>query len=140
MALIWALAAVWGFAEATLFFVVPDVALSFLALRSRRIAVVACLWAFAGALIGGAVMYAWGTRSPDSAETALAAIPAIDEEMIARVRRELKDHGAASVAKGPLRTTPYKIYAVEGGALGVSPAAMIGTSFASRLGRFLLVA
>jgi hypothetical protein len=33
-----ALAVLWGFAEATVFFIVPDVQLSWLALRSRRTA------------------------------------------------------------------------------------------------------
>lgn len=132
------LAAAWGLAEATLFFVVPDVALGFLALRSRRVALAACLWAFAGALVGGALMYAWGRSSPDGAEAALAKVPAIDERTIRRVRGELERSGALAVALGPLRTTPYKIYAVEAGALELPPAAVLAASVPSRLVRFLL--
>ena len=131
------LSAVWGFAEATLFFVVPDVALGFVALRSRRVALAACLWAFCGALAGGAVMYSWGRWSPATAEAALEKVPAIGRRTIDRVRGELQESGASAVALGPLRTTPYKIYAVEAGALGVSPLAVLAASVPSRLGRFL---
>ena len=45
-------AAVWGFAEATLFFIVPDVLLSWIALHAPRKALVACLWAVVGAPSG----------------------------------------------------------------------------------------
>ena len=48
-----ALAAIWGAAEATLFFIVPDVFLSWLALSDRRQALIACLYALLGALVGG---------------------------------------------------------------------------------------
>ena len=115
----------------------PDVALGFLALRSRRVALAACLWAFAGALVGGAVMYAWGRPSVTTAEATLEKVPAIDRRMIQRVRGELEEMGAGAVALGPLRTTPYKIYAVEAGALGMSPLAVLAASVPSRLGRFL---
>jgi membrane protein YqaA with SNARE-associated domain len=133
------LAALWGFAEATLFFVVPDVALSFIALRSRRIALGACLWAFAGALAGGVLMYGWGQRDPAAAERALTAVPAVDRAMVARVRGEIERTGSGAIVLGPLRTTPYKIYMVEAGAAGLSPLAAAAASLPSRLGRFLLV-
>src|SRR5437868_1692315 len=62
----WA-ALAWGYAEATLFFLVPDVLLSWVALRDPRAAGVACFWALAGALLGGATMYAWGAADPGTA-------------------------------------------------------------------------
>ena len=48
-----AIASLWGFAEATVFFIVPDVLLSWLALRSPKSGLIACLFALLGALIGG---------------------------------------------------------------------------------------
>ena len=47
------LAALWGFAESTLFFIVPDVLLTWLALSLPRRALRACYWALGGALAGG---------------------------------------------------------------------------------------
>ena len=62
----------WGFAEATLFFVVPDVWLTLIAVRrGLRPALVACGWALAGALAGGLAMYAWGAFDTATAREAL---------------------------------------------------------------------
>ena len=134
------IAGIWGLAEATLFFVVPDVAISFLALRSRKIALAACLWAFAGALVGGTVMYSWGRASPATAEAILEKVPAVNRAMVRRVRSEVQKRGAVAVALGPLKTTPYKIYMVEAGSLGASPLTVLAASVPSRLVRFLLTA
>jgi membrane protein YqaA with SNARE-associated domain len=49
----------WGLAESTFFFFVPDVVLTFSALRNYRMALRAAVAALAGALIGGTLMYAW---------------------------------------------------------------------------------
>ena len=55
------IAGIWGFAEATLFFIVPDVWLTLIAVRRGLVpALAACGWALAGALAGGLAMYAWG--------------------------------------------------------------------------------
>ena len=77
-------AALWGFAEATLFFLVPDVLLSAIALRRGRLAGVACLVALLGALPGGALLYRWGEREPVAARRALDRLPAISTTTIDR--------------------------------------------------------
>ena len=43
------LLAIWGLAEATVFFIVPDVILSFVALKEGKRATKLCLWTLAGA-------------------------------------------------------------------------------------------
>src|SRR3546814_4475619 len=48
-----AISLLWGFAEATVFFVVPDVWISRRALSSWRAALRSCGFALAGALVGG---------------------------------------------------------------------------------------
>jgi len=50
-----AVAGLWGFAEATAFFVVPDVWLSAVALRNLPRGLTGAASATAGALVGGAV-------------------------------------------------------------------------------------
>ncbi len=134
-----AIAAGWGLAEATLFFFVPDVFLSAVALRSRRLALVACLWATAGALVGGALMYAWGTARPAAAEEVLDAIPAIAPATIERVGGQLAERGALAVFLGPLRGRPYKIYAVEAGKVGMGFVPFLLVTIPARLVRFVLV-
>lgn len=67
----------WAFAEATFFFFVPDVFLSWIALDRARAAWIACLWATLGAVAGGAIMYMFGAVDPGSALHFLIQIPAI---------------------------------------------------------------
>src|SRR5262245_25681988 len=109
-------ALVWGFGEATLFFLIPDVLLSWVALRDGRPAWVACGWATAGALAGGALMYGWGGVDRDSAVAALDYVPAINRDMIDSVEEQINNHGIGALFFGPLTGTPYKIYAVQAGA------------------------
>jgi len=88
-----AIASLWGFAEATLFFIVPDVLLSWLALRSPKRGLIACLFALLGALIGGSAMWLWGRFDPDSARTIFELLPAIGGASIASVQEQLADSG-----------------------------------------------
>jgi len=133
------IAALWGFAEATLFFLVPDVYLSRVALEAPRRALRACLWALLGALVGGALMYGWGTAYPRAAEAALDAVPAIAWATVDGVRHDLAENGWIALFYGPLTGTPYKIYAVESGRLGKGLLPLLVVSVPARLVRFLLV-
>lgn len=134
-------AALWGFAEATLFFLVPDIWLTLLAVRhGLRPALLACLAALAGALLGGLAMYGWGAADPATARAALDYVPAVDPAMIGGVRETLSRDGIAAVFMGPLMGVPYKIYAVEAGASGIGLAAFLAVSIPARLMRFLLLA
>ena len=134
-----ALAVLWGFAEATVFFIVPDVHLSWLALRSRRTAFLACLYALAGALVGGTAMWVWGRFDPQTARQLIASLPAIDTAIIASAHQQLADHGIEAIFLGLLRGIPYKIYAVEAATLGHGLATFLAFSIPGRLIRFLLV-
>lgn len=129
----------WGLAEATLFFIVPDVLLTWLALGRVRTAWKACAWALAGALAGGAIMYAWGSHNPTAARGALARVPEVSEEMITEVQGQLSSYGVVAMAFGPLRGAPYKIYAVEAGAQRLSLLGFLAISVPARLLRFALL-
>ena len=131
---------VWGVAEATVFFIVPDVLLTALALWSFRRGLAACGWATAGALCGGLLMYWWGSRSPERAEVLLDWVPAVSPQMIEDVREGLAEGGLRALFFGPLKGTPYKIYAVESGRLGLNLAAFLLVSAPARLARFLILA
>ncbi len=68
----YALSAAWGFAEATLFFIVPDVIVTFLAFRyGFRRGWIAAAWAAFGAVIGGIVIYVWAGRDAATVERVL---------------------------------------------------------------------
>jgi len=131
------LALTWGFAEATFFFIVPDVLLTYLALKEPRTALRASLAALAGALAGGAAMYAWGSQSPDTARVFLIHVPAIHESTLARVDLQLEARGLPALFLGPLGGIPYKIYAVEWGQRHGAMAGFLLTSVPARYLRFL---
>lgn len=132
--------ALWGFAEATFFFLVPDVWLSFLALEGFSPAVAGSLAALAGALHGGALLWIFGRRSPVNAFTFVTRVPGIGPALIEEVRRQAAQKGAGAVFLGPLRGIPYKIYAVEAGATRRSLAVFLSVSIPARYLRFFLVA
>ena len=87
-----AIAAFWGFAEATLFFIVPDVWLTAITVRLGRMAAFrAAAWTIAGALFGGALMYDWGT---------------VSYPQVAAVLDFLRGYGFEPF--GPFRLMPYR--------------------------------
>lgn len=115
------LAALWGFAEATLFFVVPDVAVGMVGLFRPRKAVTAGLAAVAGACVGGAALFLLGGSLGGDLRALMDAVPAITPEMLEQARSELAEDGAGALMGGPGQGIPYKLYVAEwslqGGAL-----------------------
>lgn len=133
------LAALWGLAEATFFFIVPDVLLSLYGTRHLKRALVACLYALAGAMLGGLVMYWVGTHHSEAALAFLDMLPSISPEMLERARSDIEGTGALAVLQGPLLGTPYKIYAVQAAGAGLSLTTFLLVSIPARLIRFILV-
>lgn len=111
-----ALALLWGFAEATLFFIVPEVLISIVAVRSGfRAAVKLALAAGVGARLGGAIMFLWSQSDPQAVRAVLALIPAISDPMVAETGQDF-------------------------GAQGVSLTSFLALTLPARLPRFLLTA
>lgn len=135
-----AVAAGWGFAEATAFFIVPDVWLSKVALRHPRRAMEATLSALGGALVGGVLTYRWGAKVPAEESSAmLQRLPAISETMITNAERDLVAKGDLAVLVGPTKGVPYKIFARTSGLHGRSLPAFLAWSVPARMTRFVLV-
>lgn len=129
----------WGLAEATLFFIVPDVLLSAVALTSVRRALVIAVWVLAGALVGGALMWAVGRTAPETGHSLLVLLPAIDAGMVADVGEQLGTSGLPALFAGPVTGTPYKIYAVQSGQLGIGLVEFLLVSIPARMLRFVAV-
>jgi membrane protein YqaA with SNARE-associated domain len=130
---------VWGLAEATLFFIVPDVWIGWVALVARRAAGAVLGFTLAGALVGGALTYALGAATaPTTSASILDGVPTVDRDSIRRVSGEMEKHGPRSVVYGPLRMgTPYKLYARAAGVRDESLASFLSWSVPGRLERFL---
>jgi membrane protein YqaA with SNARE-associated domain len=135
-----AIAFSWGLAEATLFFIVPDVWIGLVALFDWRAGLRAVAWAVLGAVIGGALMYGVGVQlGHDRSAQLLDAIPAISPAMIERVEDEMRARGPASMLLGPLQGTPYKIYARSAGVQAQPLGEFLLWTIPARAARFLLL-
>lgn len=133
------LAALWGFAEATVFFIVPDVVVTKVATeKGARAAVEMAAYATGGALAGGALAYLQGRRGAGRAWRLYRRLPAIDDAMITAVRRQVAERGPVALILGPMAARPYKLYAVAAGEAGQSLPAFLTYSVPGRATRFLL--
>ncbi len=128
----------WGFAEATLFFIVPDVILTYIAITNLRKALKASLYALAGALLGGLLMYFWGTISPQSALSVVGKVPAINHEMLIKVEEDLAEQGLLAMILGPIQGIPYKTYAVQAADANIHVLSFFFASIPARYLRFFL--
>jgi membrane protein YqaA with SNARE-associated domain len=133
------IAAAWGFAEATLFFLVPDVVLSAIAIADWQWALWCCLAATTGAVAGGALMHAAGRRDGGRLRALFLRIPGIGPAMLDRVARQVAERGFLAVLLGPLSGTPYKLYAAESGRRDMSLSRLLLVTLPARLLRFVPV-
>lgn len=129
----------WGFAEATLFFIIPDVIISFVALKGYAFGVESSFYALGGALLGGSMMFYWGRSSLEKILTIFLKLPAIRQVDLEKVRKDMQTYGAISMMWGPTLGIPYKIYAVYAH-LFSSFWLFILISIPARMIRFVLVA
>lgn len=133
-----AVAGAWGFAEATFFFVVPDVWTTWVAVRRPERALATCVSALAGALAGGVVTYLWGQRVDAAAsKNALVKVPAITAGMVDQVEADLNASGHLAMMSGPVRGVPYKLYARASGLQRRSLAGFLAWSVPARMIRFV---
>jgi membrane protein YqaA with SNARE-associated domain len=129
--------AAWGIAEATFFFIVPDVLLTTAVLKrgwrdALRLAVVAALAATAA----GSLMWRWGMVDDPRAQAFLLTIPAVGDDLLVRVAHEMDGWWALHMLIGAITGVPYKLYAVEAGQRGIALAPFLAASFGARLVRF----
>jgi membrane protein YqaA with SNARE-associated domain len=103
----------WGFAEATLFFIVPDVLLTLVALFSfrRSARVLACI--LLGALAGGAIMFYLGAKDPAQARQVVLRVPFVSQAMFEKTQQSFQRDGIWALTKGPGNGIPYKVYGVQ---------------------------
>ena len=120
----------WSAAEAALFFIVADVPISWIAVRSgTRAAVLAAIVAAVASAVGAAVLMLWAH--------CVAALPAIDFALMADGARGYHE-GPLAMLVGSFSGTPFKLYVLEA-AKGPQYTLLLLAPLL-RLPRFLLVA
>ena len=132
-----AIAFLWGMAEATLFFIVPDVYLGFVALFNWRRGLLATVFTIIGAMIGGAIMYSLALNNPQGMAELLTRVPLIHANMANSVGEQMQLAGLNPLILGPLKGIPYKVYAVQAGALGLPFLPFLLLTILARLERIL---
>ncbi|MFE0754562.1 hypothetical protein ACFW16_11450 [Inquilinus sp. NPDC058860] len=140
------LAFLWGVAEASLFFVVPDVPVSLIALaRGWQAGLRAALAAAAGAMLGGTALAVFAGHAPETAIALVDAVPAIPSAMIARMQAMMAGTESAAGLAGvlilaSLSGVPYKIAAASAPALGIPVWELALLTPLVRLPRFVALA
>lgn len=135
-----AIAAAWGVAEGTVFFIVPDVWISWVGLKSRRRSLATTVSALAGAMVGGIATYKFSARAGATrTRKLLLDQPGVSRAMIGRIEAEMVEEGPKTVMRGPLRGAPYKIYARTAGVQNQSLGNFLAWSIPARMIRFVLV-
>lgn len=136
-----ALVAFWAFAEAVLFVLVADVAISFVAVRHGvRKGAAAALIAAIAATLGGAVTWLWAARDPAGVTAMMTALPGIDAALIAETEAAFAAGGRSAMFWGSLSGVPYKLYALAAGSGGMGLLPFLLASPLVRLPRFLFAA
>lgn len=128
--------ALWGFAEATLFFLVPDILLTSLALNSFRKAVLAAAMA---AAIGGLLVWSGAHWFPVETKAVLLMVPGISENTFSSVQTLFKSGAFSGMLQGAFSGVPYKIFAAEAGSTGINPIPFAILTPIARLPRFFLL-
>jgi len=128
----------WSAAEAAILFIVADVPISWIAVRSgTRAALLASVVAALASVVGTLAVLFWASRDPSGAAVAMAALPGIDPGLIAEAAERYRQ-GFDAVLAGSFSGIPFKLFALEaagqGGILFLVLAPLL------RLPRFLAIA
>ena len=128
------LIAAWAFAEAILWFVVPDVIAGLVVLFTPRRFLPALATVCGAALLGALALTLLATATGGIGDL-LVALPGITGADLARASGELQAQGAAALLNGPLQGLPVKVYVHQAALLGTPPPAVAAFVVLNRLER-----
>jgi 1-acyl-sn-glycerol-3-phosphate acyltransferase len=123
----------WGFAEALVWPLVPELFVALVALAAPKAGPRLALLAAAGSLAGGLAAYAAGAAGVHP------PAPLTTPRMHAVAAAQVSAEGAAALKHQPFSGIPYKVYAVRAGASRVGVAPFVAWTVAARGGRILAV-
>ena len=131
----------WSAAEAVLWFIVADVPITWIAVRSgTKAGLLAALVAAGSALLGGAITYLWAAADGGGLAHVLDGLPAISLALMSQVDDIWRVDGFWGMLSGSFEGIPYKLFAAEAGEQGTPIVGFLLASLVARLPRFLLVA
>ena len=103
----------WSAAEAAIFFLVADIPISWIAVKSgTRAGVLAAVVAAIASVVGTLAVLIWAGRDPAGAAATMAALPGIDRALIGEAADRYR-HGPHAVLAGGFSGIPFKLFALE---------------------------
>ncbi|MDE1153165.1 MAG: hypothetical protein PW788_11570 [Micavibrio sp.] len=103
----------WGYAEGTIFFVIPDVVISFVALYSLPGFLVCSAATLLGSVLGGISVYLAALYFPALTNSVIHAVPFIPQKLFDVVTTDFRQQGVWALLDGPTSGIPYKVYACQ---------------------------
>jgi hypothetical protein len=128
----------WAFAEASLFFVVPDVWLGFVALYAPRRMPGTLVAITIGAALGAAGLFFATLILGDGLSNLITAVPGIDQADLEQARIELADQGVIAFLNGILAALPVKLYIHASALLGIGLVDVVVFTMINRIERLLV--
>ena len=103
----------WSAAEAAIFFIVADVPISWIAVRSgTRAAMLAAVVAALASVVGAAAVLFWAGNDAAGAAATMAALPGIDSALI-KEAAQAYHNGPLAILAGSFSGIPFKLFALE---------------------------
>lgn len=131
------LAFIWGFSEATFFFIIPDILFSGLAINHVKKAAVTLIYAVFGALIGGTLLYFLPYFIDASLlKKYLISLPFLSEAMVETIDKGMAFQPYQTLFTSGFIGIPYKVYAVFSGLHQLNFFLFLGISLIMRFFRF----
>lgn len=103
----------WSAAEAAVFFLVADIPISWIAVKSGvKAGALAAIVAALASIVGTLAVLLWAGTDPSGATLAMAALPGIDGAMVSDAA-DRYGQGLAAVLAGAFSGMPFKLFALE---------------------------
>lgn len=123
------LGGVWGFVDAAILFIGPEIWISWRAMRSGTYqGLVLALPVAAGAVVGALALYFVAIEFPAETRNLLRLSPDIDIVTFARANEAMREIDALAIFAGTFELVPIKIFAVEADSARVHPG-FLGLAF-----------
>jgi hypothetical protein len=103
----------WSAAEAAIFFLVADIPISWIAVKSgTRAGLLAAIVAGLASVVGTLAVLVWAGHDPAGATATMASLPGIDPALVAEAGDRYR-HGPHAVLAGAFSGIPFKLFALE---------------------------
>lgn len=132
------LSATWGWAEAILFFIVPDLWLGFVALYAPRRMLVTLGAIMVGAALGAVCLYVATLAFGADLSAVIVALPGSLPTDVEQARAELAEQGAIASLNGVLQALPVKTYIHASALEGIGLVEVVVFTLLNRIERLLL--